>query len=408
MNGQNSRLAPVFNHIKSAPKSIFKDMVSKLQRFTGISGKHYEVKETLSAEEESAILLCERKDSPENLVVAKIFQKEEQEAETKERILSFMHSKAGRKIVLPVEDIGLVQLGTEFRHYFEIYPYIESGDLSKAGKVEFSKLKDMIRQLNELLQTIHNAGIVHYDIKPEHLYEQNGILKISDFDIAHFIDEKFIDKIEGMNGYTDPKLYIPNPNGKYGIDPTSDYYSLGVTLACLYSGKDISEKIKNQVNNSDRVSLPLNDRDGNSKKLENLINGLVYRNTNSRFGYEGVKKWLEDPSYTRRQFCYTFYNKEYFDEADLFEAITQNEESWEEALKDLQDGNMRNGLMQTEHYSEIRDEFDSAENDQSDENLNLRLSRILMGLYPNVELSGVEDHGLGKRFGRVWKNWERR
>lgn len=84
------------------------------------------------------------------------------------------------------------------------------------------------RQACRGVGTLHEAGIVHGDIKPENILIVNGTAKISDLGISRFINGHLLEGVPACSGtpaYRSPEQFTaPHPDD---IDERSDIYSLG-------------------------------------------------------------------------------------------------------------------------------------------------------------------------------------
>lgn len=82
----------------------------------------------------------------------------------------------------------------------------------------------------------HDRGITHRDIKPANiLLDPEGMIKLSDYGIAHFFGAQRLTEIHSVVGtleYMSPEQSLANP-----IGPKSDLYSLGAVLYMLLAGK---------------------------------------------------------------------------------------------------------------------------------------------------------------------------
>jgi serine/threonine protein kinase len=103
-----------------------------------------------------------------------------------------------------------------------------SGKISKTKHIDSSKALDWVSTLALTLQTIHDKGIVHHDIKPGNILFKtvDDIIKLSDFGVAN--------TGIGTRSYMCPEALMWNEFSKK--DPRADIYALGVTLLELLIG----------------------------------------------------------------------------------------------------------------------------------------------------------------------------
>ena len=83
---------------------------------------------------------------------------------------------------------------------------------------------------------VHEAGILHEDIKPDNILIHNGIYKIADFGLSSFLEAgKSAGKMRrGTLKYMAPEKLIRKG---YVGDVSSDIYSLGLVLFEAATGK---------------------------------------------------------------------------------------------------------------------------------------------------------------------------
>lgn len=332
-NVMNSATANYFATIDE-----FKDAVETLSKLKSSLGNIYSVKKTISrAGGESVILLCS--DPGENDVVAKVYYEpvngKGSTISSRTHVLEYMGTEEGKKYTLAVTEIGTVEFG-ESKYYFEMMPYCASSDLSSYGAYSFEQLVEITRQLNEALHSMHQAGIIHRDIKPENLYEFDGRYKLGDFGIARAGANEHLNMTQHIAitpGYAPPEATL------YGYSASTDYYSLGVTIASLFEGRYIFKNMTDAMVMSAKTNerLPLKQIDPNREHLENLLNGLFRFSPKQRFGYDDVNRWLTDHNYTGGGFeeewpkAFRLLDDIYRDEKSMFYGITKDEKHWEEA-----------------------------------------------------------------------------
>lgn len=232
----------------------------------------------------------------------------------------------------------------------EILPYYKNGSL-KGEKLTLQELKeDVIPSLNEGLHVLHEAGIIHKDLKPSNimLTDDGQSVAIIDFGISSIRDSDAT-VVVTRTGMT-PEYSAPETFRNVFL-AESDYYSLGITIFELYYGKTPYDNMDQdkiaQYAAVQRIPLP-NDM---PKELKDLVNGVTYPditnrkdkdNPNRRWGYEEVRAWCEGKSQelpgksvvfnTEDMRPYPFMGKTYTSRSEFVEALASN---WNDGKKQL-------------------------------------------------------------------------
>lgn len=119
------------------------------------------------------------------------------------------------------------------------------------GKVSQNESLRWMRQLAETLDYIHQAGVIHRDIKPDNiLVKPSGDLVLIDFDGARRITDTYWSKLSTKN----PEAITSIVSGIYTAPeqlelrpvPQSDFYSLGMTFIYALTGCEPSSIQKNE------------------------------------------------------------------------------------------------------------------------------------------------------------------
>ncbi len=230
----------------------------------------------------------------------------------------------------------------------EILPYYSRGSLS-GRTFHYEQLRSkIIPCLNEGLKALHDAKIIHKDLKPSNimLTDDQQSVAIIDFGISSAAEatETVLVTQTGMTPeYSAPETF----KGLYSSH--ADYYALGITLYELFCGKTPygnmpAEEIEKYIA-IQRIPFPKT----MPAELQELIKALTYydisnrrdkNNPNRRWGYDEVKKWLAGVKQTipgegvdrRAARPYFFAGKNYSARTDLVRALAEN---WEEGKKEL-------------------------------------------------------------------------
>ena len=186
----------------------------------------------------------------------------------------------------------------------EILPYYENGSLQGKTFSQDELLKNIIPNINEGLKAIHDAGIIHKDLKPSNimLNADGETVSIIDFGISSAVEDSntiLVTKTGMTPEYSAPETF------KNIFYEGSDYYSFGITLFELFCGytpyANMQPEEIEQYVSVQRIPFP----EEMPALLQDFISALTYydisyrknkENPNRRWTYEEVKKWLDGES----------------------------------------------------------------------------------------------------------------
>ena len=189
--------------------------------------EQYEVVKELSRKGNSCILLLRHKDLQEEIVV---------------------RSTARR---IPIADYLKTIV---FQYLPEIYDavHLTDGDvileealhgrtleeLLDERSLSFREARDILFCVSDALTIIHEAGVVHRDIKPRNIMmTENGDVKLFDFDASRAAIGTEDTVRLGTVGFAAPEQYIG------ASDRRADVFALGVLLNVMLTGKHPSEAL---------------------------------------------------------------------------------------------------------------------------------------------------------------------
>ncbi len=241
--------------------------------------------------------------------------------------------------------------GTYRGYPVEILPYYENGSLQGRRFSEDELIRSVIPCVNEGLHALHEAGIIHKDLKPSNIMANSDgeTYSIIDFGISSVIDNGntvLVTKTGMTPEYSAPETF------KNLFLKESDYYSFGITLFELFCGYTPYANLQpdeiEQYVSVQRIPFPEN----MSPLFQDIISALTYHdisyrnnknNPNRRWTYEEVKKWLDGEALVipgegignagkGMMPVYQFLGEDFTDPALLVKAMAQN---WEEGKKQL-------------------------------------------------------------------------
>ena len=245
----------------------------------------------------------------------------------------------------------LYQTGSFNGYPVEILPYYEKGSLQGKTFTEDELIRRIIPNINEGLHAIHEAGIIHKDLKPSNimLNSDGETVSIIDFGISSIIEDGntvLVTKTGMTPEYSAPETF------KNLFLRESDYYSFGITLFELFCGytpyANMQPEEIEQYVSVQRIPYP----EEMSALLQDFISALTYydisnrsnkNNPNRRWTYEEVKKWLDgEPLVIPGEGIgnvgkgtmpvFKFLGEDFTDPAQLVTAFAKN---WEEGKKQL-------------------------------------------------------------------------
>jgi len=122
-----------------------------------------------------------------------------------------------------------------------LFPFFERQSIetviSDSRGLRISVVKQIMWQLVYALETIHNCGIIHHDIKPSNiLVHDSGNVIIADLGAASVIDQKESTKCyceQGTPRYQAPEILSKSVSGH---DQRCDIWSLGLLMYFLLTG----------------------------------------------------------------------------------------------------------------------------------------------------------------------------
>ena len=165
------------------------------------------------------------------------FRRFEREAEAGKRV---DHPNVVRTHRTELQVVG----GTPY--CFLVMEYVEGRTLrallEDLGTVPEALVREIARQAAEGLQAIHEAGVVHRDVKPENvLITDDHRVRIMDLGVARIQDASVGLTKEGQ--FAGSLLYAAPEQLKKGtVGPAADLYALGVVLHELATGRAKRER----------------------------------------------------------------------------------------------------------------------------------------------------------------------
>lgn len=189
----------------------------------------------------------------------------------------------------------------EFPHIVDIIAWEKEGDISfiVEAYIDAPSLQDLLDRkepitpddaleialdLTQTLEYVHSRGIIHSDLRPQHIFMTDEGIKLSGFGLGRLL--------EGRNLLEAPLLFLPTPYlpperilGQ-ALDARTDLYALGVILYRLFTGRlpFVGSDAEVMRAHLYEEAVPLRKLNPSvSPSMEHLILKLLSKNPNSRY-----------------------------------------------------------------------------------------------------------------------------
>jgi serine/threonine protein kinase len=191
--------------------------------------------------------------------------------------------------------IGYFEHGKIDGRMFCLMEYVEGANLkelyARHDPVMTENVAQIILDMAEGLEHIHESGFIHLDFKPENvLVSRNGGVRLVDFDLAQPLADAPIKltKNPGTPAYMPPEQLQGKP-----IDQRVDIFAFGVAAYELltsqkpFPGDDINVILKNQLERAEFV-LPRQLNPDIPAPLQNAILKCIETEPNKRYPFMSV------------------------------------------------------------------------------------------------------------------------
>lgn len=218
---------------KSAEKLIKEDR--RLTSSASNVEEIYDMKEVLGTGAFSQVKVAEKRAEPGKLYAIKIIDKKalkgkEDSLENEVKVLRRLRHPNIVNLLETYEDKHKVYLVMEIVTGGELFDRIvEKGSYTERDA------SNLIRQVLEAVDFMHEQGVVHRDLKPENLLyfsqDEDSKIMISDFGLSKMEDSGIMATACGTPGYVAPEVLAQKPYGK-----AVDVWSIGVIAYILLCG----------------------------------------------------------------------------------------------------------------------------------------------------------------------------
>src|SRR5580698_5898235 len=241
----------------------------------------YNIRKTIGESEKAMVYLAGSEKRAED-VALKVTKSESDEADDQQalaREYATLSSLNNPSIV------SIYDYGTNAGREFLAMEYFPRGDLKSRlvrGMLEADALR-YLEQIARALQVVHEAGILHRDLKPPNLMlRENDTLVLIDFGLAR--------SVEGAHNSTRTGVlrgspYYMSPEQALGeeLDGRTDLYSLGILFYEMVTGRKPYTGLSAIDVLQQHVTAPLPQLPHSHLHLQALLEGLIAKSRDDRF-----------------------------------------------------------------------------------------------------------------------------
>lgn len=217
-------------------------------------------------------------------------------------ILSLVKQLCGKGYLVDLYDFGVMDYQGEQRS-FELMQYCPKGAVSAFNlKGNKDAILKIALKTAMALDQCHRLGFIHKDVKPANILVNNETTwdcLLCDFGIADKLDHGKVQTLQSRTPiYAAPEVYDPAStviidNMTYcNLTPAADFYSLGMTILCLWYGESAfraKETLMAMQKTHDGIVVPTD----MPEPLFTITRGLLTRDPAKRWGLKQIQDFVK-------------------------------------------------------------------------------------------------------------------
>jgi len=300
-------------------------------------------------------------------------------------------SGVSRAQVVEVYGRGVLPDG---RHY-EILEHIRRGTLADLGKggLPPARVKEVLKELADAVEALHEAGILHRDLKPANVLVRTVEpldLVLTDFGISSLAELS----LHATSAHRTAAYSAPEAMTGV-VSRASDWWSVGVMVLELLRGAHPFAGLDERAVNFQLVTRGIEVPSDLASDWALLVKGLLTRDHAKRWGAEQVRGWLAGKRnltlhYTAAaaavigQNPYRFQGQEYGDAAGLAVVLAEH---WEEGVKHWGRGYVLQWIEKDLSDQDLASRLHDVQEDRGLPTAELQLAVAVLAMNPELPLS---------------------
>ena len=299
--------------------------------------------------------------------------------------------RVSRAQVVEVYGRGVLPDG---RHY-EILEHIRHGTLADIGNggLAPARVKEVLKELAQAVEALHEAGILHRDLKPSNVLVRTLEpldLVLTDFGISSLAELS----LHATSAHRTAAYSAPEAMTGV-VSRASDWWSVGVMVLELLRGAHPFAGLDERAVNFQLVTRGIEVPSDLASDWALLVKGLLTRDHAKRWGAEQVRGWLEGKRnltvhYTAAavavagQRPYRFHGQGYGDAAGLAAALAEH---WEEGVKHWGRGYVLQWVEKQLEDQDLAIRLHDVQDDKGLKGLETQLAAAALVMNPELPLS---------------------
>lgn len=213
-------------------------------------------------------------------------------------ILDKIKKLSGSGLLVNIIDHGEWSNPNGEKNDYELMDFCEGGSLENVNLAhDEKKMAEVAVKMGAAIDFLSKHGIIHRDIKPANFFYADKArtqIVLADFGISAECAQGSTTPIDEMRSpvYASPEFYsnVPGEPAEVGVE--SDYFSLGMSLLCLWMGKaklSANENALRKAKLNETLTIP----GDMSEHLQSLVRALTRLKVSDRANFNDIKRWAQ-------------------------------------------------------------------------------------------------------------------